>query len=95
MVSAETAAAVTLMLESVVGDDGTGGRRASRATGSPARPAPPSASTATAACYRGYTASFIGLAPADDPAVVVAVLLQRPKKGHYGGASAGPVFATS
>ena len=43
-------------------------------------------------CYRGYTASFIGMAPADDPQLIVAVTLQRPVKGHYGGSLAGPVF---
>ena len=32
----------------------------------------------TCGCYRGYTASFIGMAPADDPQLVVAVILQRP-----------------
>ena len=40
-----------------------------------------------------YIASFIGMAPADDPALVVAVVLDRPSKGsHYGGEIAAPVF---
>ena len=42
--------------------------------------------------YSGKTASFIGFAPADDPQIVVAVTLQRPIKGYFGGAVAGPVF---
>ena len=42
--------------------------------------------------YSGYTASFIGLAPADDPELVVQVALQDPKNGHYGSVLAGPVF---
>ncbi|WP_380156976.1 peptidoglycan D,D-transpeptidase FtsI family protein [Kineococcus sp. R86509] len=42
--------------------------------------------------YSGYTASFIGLAPADDPELVVAVILQDPKTNYYGGSAAGPVF---
>ncbi|WP_432511947.1 peptidoglycan D,D-transpeptidase FtsI family protein [Kineococcus sp. SYSU DK001] len=42
--------------------------------------------------YDGYTASFIGLAPADDPELVVAVILQDPKTNYYGGSAAGPVF---
>jgi cell division protein FtsI (penicillin-binding protein 3) len=46
----------------------------------------------TCHCYSGYTASFIGMAPADNPRVVVAVFLQKPKKGHYGGVVAAPVF---
>ena len=46
----------------------------------------------TCSCYRGFTASFIGMAPADDPKVIVAVTLQRPVKGYYGGSVAAPVF---
>jgi cell division protein FtsI (penicillin-binding protein 3) len=42
--------------------------------------------------YSGYTASFIGLAPADDPELVVAVILQGPKTNYFGGSAAGPVF---
>ena len=42
--------------------------------------------------YSGKTASFIGFAPADDPEIVVAVTLQRPIKGYFGGVVAGPVF---
>src|SRR5699024_7990266 len=43
--------------------------------------------------YKGYTASFIGMAPASDPQLVVAVTLQRPHATIYGGPAAGPVFA--
>ena len=42
--------------------------------------------------YSGYTASFIGFAPADAPRYVISVTLQDPKNGHYGGALGGPVF---
>jgi cell division protein FtsI (penicillin-binding protein 3) len=43
-------------------------------------------------CYSGYTASFIGFAPADAPAFVINVTIQDPKGGHYGGVLGGPVF---
>jgi cell division protein FtsI (penicillin-binding protein 3) len=43
-------------------------------------------------CYRGYTASFIGFAPADSPAYVINVTIQDPKGTYYGGALGGPVF---
>ena len=46
-------------------------------------------------CYRGYTASFTGFAPADKPEIVVSVTLQRPTKGHFGGELGGPVFMRS
>ena len=42
--------------------------------------------------YSGYTASFIGFAPADSPRYVINVTLQRPRNGHYGGVLCGPVF---
>ena len=46
----------------------------------------------TVGAYSGYTASFIGYAPADDPQYVVAVTLQRPVQGHFGGQLGAPVF---
>jgi cell division protein FtsI (penicillin-binding protein 3) len=39
-----------------------------------------------------YTASFIGLFPADKPQYVVLVKLDSPKKGYYGGDIAAPVI---
>src|SRR5436309_5800694 len=39
-----------------------------------------------------YTASFVGFVPADKPRLVVAVVLDEPMIGHYGGDLAGPVF---
>lgn len=42
--------------------------------------------------YRGYVASFIGFAPADDPKLVVAVVTRNPKREYFGGVTGGPVF---
>src|SRR5436309_6042347 len=39
-----------------------------------------------------YTASFVGFVPADKPRLVVAVVLDEPMIGRYGGDLAGPVF---
>jgi cell division protein FtsI (penicillin-binding protein 3) len=39
-----------------------------------------------------YTAVFVGFVPADHPRLVVAVVLDEPMIGHYGGDLAGPVF---
>ncbi len=81
------------MLESVVSDEGTApmaeipGYRVAGKTGTANRVDP------TCGCYRGYTASFIGFAPADAPRLVVSVTLQNPTGGvHFGGALGGPVF---
>jgi len=92
VVSASTARTVSDMLESVVSDEGTApmagipGYRVAGKTGTANRVDP------TCGCYRGYTASFIGYAPADAPKLVVSVTLQAPKAGHYGGRLGGPVF---
>lgn len=39
-----------------------------------------------------YTASFVGFVPAEAPRLVVAVVLDEPMVGRYGGDLAGPVF---
>jgi len=39
-----------------------------------------------------YVASFVGIAPADDPRVVVSVILYDPQTSIYGGDVAAPVF---
>ena len=44
-------------------------------------------------CLCMYGSSYIGIAPADDPQLVVAVHVQNPKRrGYFGDAVAGPVF---
>ena len=92
VVSVSTAQTVRQMLESVVSDEGTApkaaipGYRVAGKTGTANR------IDDSCGCYRGYTASFIGMAPADNPTLVVAVFLQNPRNGHFGGVLAGPVF---
>lgn len=92
VISAKTAATLRVMLEGVVSQDGTApearipGYRVAGKTGTAQRFDP------TCGCYKGYTGSFIGMAPADDPKLVVAVTLQRPVRGYYGGTVAAPVF---
>jgi cell division protein FtsI (penicillin-binding protein 3) len=89
------AADVSRMLEGVVSKDGTApqaripGYRVAGKTGTADRYVQVSR---TQGGYSGKTASFIGYAPADDPRLVVAVIVQRPLKGYYGGSTAGPVF---
>lgn len=39
-----------------------------------------------------WLASFIGFLPADDPKVVISVVIDEPVIAHYGGTVAGPVF---
>jgi cell division protein FtsI (penicillin-binding protein 3) len=92
VVSAETARKMRLMMESVVSPSGTApsaaipGYRVAGKTGTAQRV------DDSCGCYRGYTASFIGFAPADEPAYVVSVTIQDPKGLHWGGYLGGPVF---
>jgi cell division protein FtsI (penicillin-binding protein 3) len=92
VISSETAAQMRLMMESVVSANGTApsaaipGYRVAGKTGTAQR------IDDTCGCYRGYTASFIGLAPADKPAYVISVTIQDPKGLHWGGYLGGPVF---
>ena len=39
-----------------------------------------------------YVSSFIGLAPLEKPRIVVLVVIDEPRRGHYGGTVAAPVF---
>ena len=43
---------------------------------------------------RKYIASFVGFAPASDPRLIVAVMIDEPtSRAHFGGDVAGPVFS--
>jgi cell division protein FtsI (penicillin-binding protein 3) len=92
VLSDETAVKMRLMMEGVVSKTGTAptaaisGYRVAGKTGTAQR-----YSTACG-CYSGYTATFIGFAPADAPKYVVSVTIQDPKGMHWGGVLAGPVF---
>jgi cell division protein FtsI (penicillin-binding protein 3) len=92
-VKAETAHAVRRMLELAVLPGGTApkaqvpGYRVAGKTG-----------TAHKLEGRGYTnkyvSSFVGFAPASNPRLIVAVMLDEPSAGaHFGGEVAAPVFS--
>ena len=92
VVSEDTAIKLRLMMESVVSTQGTApsaaipGYRVAGKTGTAMR------YDQKTGRYSGYTASFIGFAPADAPRYVISVTLQDPRNGHYGGSLGGPVF---
>jgi len=92
VISAQTAQAMRVMMESVVSGNGTAptaaipGYRVAGKTGTAMR------YETSCRCYSGYTASFIGFAPADKPRFVISVTIQDPQGLHWGGALGGPVF---
>lgn len=93
VMSAETASAVLRMMESVVQRDGTGkramvdGYRVAGKTGT--------AYKYINGKYRKDKdlASFVGIAPASQPRLVVAVQIDEPKLDSSGGRAAAPVFS--
>ncbi|GAB2839479.1 cell division protein FtsI [Streptomyces deserti] len=94
VISEKTAKTLARMLESVVDDEeGTGtkaripGYRVAGKTGTANRVDPATGK------YRGYTSSFAGFAPADNPRVTVYCAIQNATKGSYfGGQICGPIY---
>jgi cell division protein FtsI (penicillin-binding protein 3) len=94
VLSAATARSLSRILEGVVADGGTGTQAAleewqvAGKTGTAGKP------DTERGGYRpgAYVGSFIGFAPARRPAVVVAVMIDEPTNGYYGGTVAAPVF---
>nr|WP_202035925.1 penicillin-binding protein 2 [Streptomyces mexicanus] len=94
VVSEKTAKQLAQMLESVVDDEqGTGlkaripGYRVAGKTGTANRVDPATGR------YRGYTSSFAGFAPADNPRITVYCAIQNATKGSYfGGQICGPIY---
>lgn len=92
VISDDVAKQLSLMMESVVQEGGTAvragipGYRVAGKTGTAQR------YDGNCGCYRGYTASFIGFAPADNPRFVMSVTVQNPVGIHWGGYLGGPVF---
>ncbi|RMB59689.1 peptidoglycan D,D-transpeptidase FtsI family protein [Tessaracoccus antarcticus] len=90
-VVSEKASAVTLdVMEAVIAQMGNGkrtipGYRTAGKSGTSQRFDP------KCKCYNGYTASFVGVAPAEDPQLLVYVVLDQPKNGNLGSQLALPV----
>ncbi|MEI2827481.1 MAG: penicillin-binding protein 2 [Dermatophilaceae bacterium] len=93
--SPDTAKDLSAMLEAVVGPGGTGSRisvpgyRLAGKSGTAYR------YDDALRDYNGYTLSFIGYAPAEDPEFVVAVVLQKPALSNPSSSGlCGPLFAS-
>lgn len=94
VISEKTAKSLARMLESVVDDEeGTGtkaripGYRVAGKTGTANRVDPATGK------YHGYTSSFAGFAPADNPRITVYCAIQNATRGNYfGGQICGPIY---
>jgi cell division protein FtsI (penicillin-binding protein 3) len=90
----ETARAVRHMLEMVVGPGGTApkaqviGYRVAGKTGTAHK-------LENGSYVNRYVASFVGFAPASNPRLLIAVMIDEPSAGqYYGGSVAAPCFAS-
>jgi cell division protein FtsI (penicillin-binding protein 3) len=95
VISPETARSMRHILRGVVDGDGGTGRGAAvpgydvaGKTGTAKKPRTDGRGYADS-----YVASFVGMAPVDDPELVVAVMVDEPTDGYYGGVAAAPVFS--
>lgn len=94
VVSAKTAQSVRRMLEMAAQPGGT-------APGAQVAGYTVAGKTGTAHKLEGkgyatnrYVSSFVGMAPASKPRIIIAVMIDEPSAGqHYGGAVAAPVFS--
>jgi len=92
VISKNTADILTGMMRGVV-DSGTGDK--ARILGMPIAGKTGTAQQIVNGSYDNnkYTSSFVGFFPADNPKLVIAVIIDNPQGGiYYGGAVSGPVF---
>lgn len=90
----KTAEQVLLMMEAVMGKDGTG--KSARVPGYRVAGKTGTARVAGKNGYkeRKYTSSFIGIAPVSKPKFLVVVVIHEPsRKGYYAATVASPLFA--
>ena len=93
VLSAETAIKVRTMIEQVVEKDGTAykarvsGYRVAGKTGTVKK-------AGVGGYGDDYLSVFVGMAPASDPKLIIAVMVDSPQAGdYYGGVVAGPIFS--
>lgn len=91
--STKTTQAVTQMLIAATGENGTGkravpaGYHVAGKTGTAQK-----ANSHGSYAKDKFTAVFAGFAPAEDPKIVIVVVIDEPQKSIYGGTVAAPIF---
>ncbi|SMC35534.1 peptidoglycan synthetase FtsI [Desulfocicer vacuolatum DSM 3385] len=95
-VSEKTASSVTRMMASVVQKGGTGTRAYLPGYGVCGKTGTAQKAIPHARGYsdNNYTALFVGFAPPKKPRLTCLVIVDEPRKSHYGGTVAAPAFKT-
>jgi cell division protein FtsI/penicillin-binding protein 2 len=94
IMSAATAASLRMMLKGVLAAGGTAaevkipGYTLAGKTGTANKINPATGEYSTSA----YVASFVGFAPADNPKLLISIMVDEPQGGIYGGQVAAPAF---
>jgi cell division protein FtsI (penicillin-binding protein 3) len=92
VITEKTAREMRAMLETATGPEGTApkaqvpGYRVAGKTGTAYK-------IAGGRYVSKYVSSFVGFAPASDPRIIIAVMIDEPSGAHYGGEVAAPVFS--
>lgn len=92
IISEQASAMVTEMMEAVTGPGGTGRGTALAGYRSLGKTATAERYDETTGKYAGYTAGYIGAAPAEDPQILTYVVVDNPANGRYGSVVAGPAY---
>ncbi|MET0961557.1 MAG: penicillin-binding protein 2 [Noviherbaspirillum sp.] len=92
VITEKTAREMRAMLETATGPEGTApkaqvpGYRVAGKTGTAYK-------IVGGRYVKQYVSSFVGFAPASDPRIIIAVMVDEPSGGHYGGEVAAPIFS--
>ena len=92
-VSAKTATIIKRIMKTVITEGGTGVNAALDGYSVSGKTGTAQKIDDSGIYARGiYVSSFLGFAPADEPKVVILVIVDEPKGEHYGGTVAAPTF---
>jgi cell division protein FtsI (penicillin-binding protein 3) len=94
VITPDTAEKIIKAMVSVVDDDGTGRRAAISGYSIAGKTGTAQKFDVDSGHYSStnYVSSFVGFVPASDPAISCIVVFDSPRKAHYGGTIAAPVF---
>jgi cell division protein FtsI (penicillin-binding protein 3) len=92
-ISPQAARAIIKILQTTIQEDGTGVNAAIEGFTVAGKTGTAQKTDESGTYAKGkYIASFVGFTPVENPAVVILVVVNEPRKNHYGGIVAAPAF---